>query len=142
MASSCETRPTYSPQPDSLAICCSWRNRWILVYLTCNTNNKSQTVINDFYRATQDYGIPKKVRSDKGGENVLVCYFMVAHHGYCWIVYTQPKVSGEMFFSVFSLCTICCKLTVNSTFLFCTVCSYPEFEGVSVNSAKHGTYIL
>ncbi len=28
-----------------------------------------------FNDATQEYGIPKRVRSDKGGENVKVCYF-------------------------------------------------------------------
>ena len=51
------------------------------MYLTCNTNNESQTVFNDFHRATQEYGVPRRVRSDKGGENVLVCYFMVGYHG-------------------------------------------------------------
>lgn len=53
----------------------------LVVYLTCNTNNESQTVFDDFHRAVQDYGVPRRVRSDKGGENVLVCYFMVAYHG-------------------------------------------------------------
>ncbi len=53
----------------------------LVIYLTCNTNNTSLTVFNDFLKATQEYGIPKRVRSDKGGENVKVCYFMVAHHG-------------------------------------------------------------
>ena len=53
----------------------------LVVYLTCNTNNKAQTVFEDFYRATQQYSIPRRVRSDKGGENVQVCYFMVSYHG-------------------------------------------------------------
>ncbi len=49
--------------------------------LTCNTNNKAETVFEEFYKATQEYGVPKKVRSDKGGENVQVCYFMVSYYG-------------------------------------------------------------
>ena len=28
-----------------------------------------------------EFGIPSRVRSDKGGENILVCYFMVSHRG-------------------------------------------------------------
>lgn len=32
-----------------------------------------------FKRGVLDFGLPSKVRSDKGGENVLVCAFMMAH---------------------------------------------------------------
>ena len=28
-----------------------------------------------------EYGVPSRARSDKGGENVQVCYFMVAYYG-------------------------------------------------------------
>ena len=52
-----------------------------LVYLHCSTNNKSATVMNEFYEATRRYGIPSRVRSDKGGENILVCQYMVAVKG-------------------------------------------------------------
>ena len=50
----------------------------MVVYLACSTNNRSLTV----YRlATAEYGIPCHVRSDKGGENVLVCHFMISVRG-------------------------------------------------------------
>ena len=34
-----------------------------------------------FRQSIAEFGIPSRVRSDKGGENVLVCQFMVAHRG-------------------------------------------------------------
>lgn len=53
----------------------------MIVYLNCATNNKATTVLNEFYHATTQYGVPSRVRSDKGGENILVCHFMVAVRG-------------------------------------------------------------
>ena len=53
----------------------------MIVYLKCATNNKATTVLNEFYHATTQYGVPSRVRSDKGGENILVCHFMVAVRG-------------------------------------------------------------
>lgn len=48
----------------------------LITYLRCSTNNRSDTVITEFYQAVQECGIPSRVRSDKGGENVLVWQFM------------------------------------------------------------------
>lgn len=53
----------------------------MIVYLSCSTNNKSLTVYNLFRKAIDEYGVPSRVRSDKGGENVLVCQFMVTYRG-------------------------------------------------------------
>ena len=52
-----------------------------IMYLAAATNNCSQTVLDLFWKATREYGIPSRVRSDKGGENVKVCYFMIATQG-------------------------------------------------------------
>ena len=53
----------------------------IIVYLNASTNNCAHTVFNLFWKATQVFGVPSRVRSDKGGENVDVCYFMIMLRG-------------------------------------------------------------
>lgn len=53
----------------------------MVVYLKCSTNNRSATVMTEFYEATKRFGVPSRVRSDKGGENVLVCHFMILVQG-------------------------------------------------------------
>lgn len=50
----------------------------MIVYLQCATNNCSLTVYRLFKQATEQYGIPSRVRSDKGGENILVCQYVIA----------------------------------------------------------------
>ena len=52
-----------------------------LVYLDAATNNRADTVFGLFRTATFVCGIPSRVRTDKGGENSMVCYFMIATQG-------------------------------------------------------------
>ena len=51
----------------------------IPVYLHCSSNYTSETVLQLFQQAVQQYGLPSRVRSDKGGENVGVSLFMLLH---------------------------------------------------------------
>lgn len=53
----------------------------MIVYLECSTNNLSLTVYRLFRAATEEYGVPSRVCSDKGGENILLCQFMVTVQG-------------------------------------------------------------
>jgi len=53
----------------------------MIVYLQCATNNHSLTVYRLFKQATEQYGVPSRVRSDKGGENILVCQYMITVRG-------------------------------------------------------------
>lgn len=51
------------------------------VYLHCSTNNRAETVYAVFRGATRECGIPSRVRSDRGGENYDVCYYMIRTRG-------------------------------------------------------------
>ena len=53
----------------------------LIVYLKCSPNNRSDTVFGCFLSACSDLGIPSRVRSDRGGENVKVATFMVLYRG-------------------------------------------------------------
>ena len=53
----------------------------VIIYLACSTNNKARTVYQLFQEATEEFGCPSRVRSDKGGENMMVCHFMVSFRG-------------------------------------------------------------
>ena len=55
----------------------------LVTYLKCSNNNRADTVLDAFDEATRMYGVPFRVRSDKGGENVDVWNYMerVRGHG-------------------------------------------------------------
>ena len=48
----------------------------LIVFLKCSTNNRSEMVRDEFLTATQNYEWPSRVRTDYGGENVLVWALM------------------------------------------------------------------
>lgn len=50
-----------------------------IVYLTASNNNKFATVLNAFLGPVEQFGVPRKVRSDKGGENIEVARLMLEH---------------------------------------------------------------
>lgn len=52
-----------------------------VVYLTCCTNNCAQTVLEPFRKGVDDFGLPSRVRGDRGVENVDVAREMIARRG-------------------------------------------------------------
>ncbi len=51
----------------------------IPVFLKCTNNNKASTVLSVFIEAVRVYGLPSRVRSDKGGEKCDVSMYMLSH---------------------------------------------------------------
>jgi hypothetical protein len=61
------------------------------VFLNVGNNNRAETVLRAFLGAVQLFGLPKRVRSDKGGENVLVAQYMVEHQSSI----NRPFIAGR-----------------------------------------------
>ena len=49
------------------------------VFLHCSNNNHATTVLQLFQEAVAVYGLPSRIRCDKGGENVDVSMFLLTH---------------------------------------------------------------
>lgn len=66
-----------------------------IVYLHCSDNNRASTVLSSFTGAVALHGLPSKVRSDLGGENVDVWRFMVEQHSTTSAVITGSSTHNE-----------------------------------------------
>ena len=53
----------------------------IPVYLVASDNNRAMTVLDAFEGAVRKYGLPSRIRSDRGGENILVATLMLERRG-------------------------------------------------------------
>lgn len=51
-----------------------------IVYLKCADNNCAETVLKLFVACVRELGLPRRVRSDRGGENQEVARLMLEHH--------------------------------------------------------------
>ena len=51
----------------------------LITYLRASTNNSAPTVLSAFTSAVEEYGLPSRIRIDRGGENVLVTQYMLEH---------------------------------------------------------------
>ncbi len=61
------------------------------VYLHCSNNNRTNTVLNLFKEAIDEWGLPSRVRCDQGGENTDVACYVVPSQArnkkrvsHCW----------------------------------------------------------
>ena len=53
----------------------------MITYMKCSNNNRSSTVYASFLNSVDRYGLPSRVRSDFGSENVLVARHMLRYRG-------------------------------------------------------------
>ena len=53
----------------------------MIVYCKCSTNNTASTVLKLLLEALHQFGLPGRVRSDQGGENILVARYMLQNRG-------------------------------------------------------------
>uniref|UniRef100_A0A3B1JIP5 Integrase core domain-containing protein n=1 Tax=Astyanax mexicanus TaxID=7994 RepID=A0A3B1JIP5_ASTMX len=53
----------------------------LIVFLCASNNNRSNTVLQCFLDAVAKFGVPSRVRTDHGGENIGVCLFMNIFRG-------------------------------------------------------------
>lgn len=51
----------------------------LIVYLHAAVNNRAETVLGSFLAGVDKFGLPSRVRSDKGGENVSISRYMLNH---------------------------------------------------------------
>lgn len=66
-----------------------------LVYLRCADNNRALTNLSFFVDGVRNYGLPKKVRTDLGGENVDIWRYMVEQHESDSAVITGSSTHNE-----------------------------------------------
>ena len=52
-----------------------------VVILRCATNNRAMIAFSAFSEAIDNFGIPSHVQSDRGGENTIICQFIIAVRG-------------------------------------------------------------
>ena len=53
----------------------------VVMYLKVATNNSSETALSAFLQGVTLYGLHSRVRTDQGGENVLIAQYMVQKRG-------------------------------------------------------------
>ena len=51
-----------------------------IVFLNCASNNRAVTVLQQFQLAVSTFGLPTRIRTDKGGENVDIWRYMLHMH--------------------------------------------------------------
>ena len=63
-------------------------------FVRCNVDNRAQTVLRCFMGGVYNYGIPGRIRTDQGGENIGVISFMIREHSGLINGHPRPAIVG------------------------------------------------
>lgn len=66
-----------------------------VVFLKCSNNNRASTVLSSFTSAVDIHGLPNRIRTDLGGENVSIWRYMVEQHATTSAVLTGSSTHNE-----------------------------------------------
>ena len=66
-----------------------------IMYLHCADNNRATTAFDPFSHAVYSHGLPQRIRTDCGGENVNIWRFMIEQHGSFSAVITGSSTHNE-----------------------------------------------
>ena len=95
----------------------------LTTFIRCSTNNKAEMMYNTFMEGVQRFGLPSRVRTDQGRENIQVACHMLCHRGCSHSsvlvgssVHNQriERFYGEIYTSVLPPFTIDCSITWNT----------------------------
>ncbi len=62
----------------------------LIVFLKCSTNNRADTVLQQFLLGAERFRVPLRIRTDHGTENIEVARWMLDHFG----VVNRPVLTG------------------------------------------------
>lgn len=66
-----------------------------VLYLCCADNNRASTALDAFSSAVYSHGLPQRVRTDCGGENIGIWRFMIEQHDSTMAVITGSSTHNE-----------------------------------------------
>ena len=73
--------------------CCIDGFSRLLIYAHCATDNTAQTVLEQFIQGVSHFGLPSRVCSDHGLENIEVAHYMLQNRGFaCGSIITGSSV--------------------------------------------------
>lgn len=68
----------------------------MITFLKCSIDDNAATILDNFIEATRKYGLPSRVHSDRGSENVEVARYMNAKRGsHRWSYLTGSSVHNQ-----------------------------------------------
>ena len=63
--------------------------------LLCTTNNYVDTCLTGFLSSVKEYGLPERVRGDKGAENNYILKYVQQKQGYNEVHIQGPSVNNQ-----------------------------------------------